>query len=668
MNPATFLRVLGPEPWQVAYVEPSCRPDDSRYGDNPNRVQKHTQFQALPEGERKPAACQSGKVGGGNGGAAGARACASPLLGCGWDSAAAGAQAIGYDHVLKTSHVFNILDARGAVGVTERARFFGRMRTLARQCAQLWVKTREELGFPLGMWKEAPPPVHPGEDSTPLTADEKRTFVLEIGSEELPPDDVSSAVRQLESAVPVLLARLRLTHGAVSVHGTPRRLAVVVSNLAGAQSNSSAEVRGPPVGKAFDASGKPTKAAEGFCRKNGVASSDIFRKADEKGSEYIFANVASVGRAAAAVLSEELPGVIEGLAFPKTMRWSSQVAYSRPLRWIMAMHGNHVVPFSYAGLLSGRQSRVLRNAPHPTIEVASAEAYSESIAAAGITIGIEQRRDSIWSDACSLAAAIGGQIPEEARGALLDEVANLVEAPAPLLGRFDERFLELPREVLTTVMRKHQRYFPVERAGGGELLPAFVAVPNGSLDEAVVRRGNEDVLRARYEDAQFFYRADVARPLASFRRQLEGVIFQAKLGSMLAKSERVELLVVPLGEALGLQEAAVETAVAASGLAMCDLATSMTFEFSSAHVHFPWGGGRESQVAEAVFESVLPRSASDALPRTDGGILLAIANRLDSIVGLFGAGCEPTASADPFGLRRSAYALVSPRRPSLPQP
>ncbi|KAL2609569.1 hypothetical protein R1flu_028142 [Riccia fluitans] len=765
MNPATFLRVLGPEPWNVAYAEPSIRPDDSRYGENPNRVQRHTQFQVI----LKPDPGNSQELYLGSLAALGIDIKAhdvrfvednweSPVLGAwglGWEvwmdgmeitqftyfqqagslslspvsveityglerilmtlqgvdhfkkieyapgitygelflenekemSAynmehanveriqkrfalyseeaeallAQGLAIPAYDNVLKTSHAFNLLDARGAVGVTERARFFGRMRALARQCAQLWVETRERLGHPLGVWEESPPLSLPASDQTAPQVDTPHAFVLEIGSEELPPQDVVSAISQLKVAIPEFLKSRRLQHGKFSVHGTPRRLVLLLDDLVPRQDTEEKEMRGPPATKAFDNDGKPTKAAEGFCKRNGVNLEDLVVKMDGK-TEYVYAVVKEQSRPTLEVLAEGLPEIISNVSFPKTMRWNSQVAYSRPLRWILALYGDAVVPFSYAGVKSGQTSRLLRNSLNPTIQVESAGEYLDSIKEAGIVLSMEERRESIWAEGSNLAASVNGRIPAEARGSLLDEVANLVESPAPLLGRFDEAFLSLPADVLTTVMRKHQRYFPVVSEATGQLLPAFIAVANGKIDEKIVREGNEGVLRARYEDAKFFYESDTSKKLAEFRPLLKGITFQEKLGSMLDKSMRVEKMVWSLGLAMGLDESSIRAAQEAAPVASADLATAMVMEFTNLAgimgKHYASKEGYSVAVQEAIFESVLPRHAEDILPRSDAGILLAVSDRLDSLVGLFAVGCQPTASADPFGMRRSAYGLV----------
>lgn len=852
MNPATFLRVLGPEPWRVAYVEPSLRPDDSRYGANPNRVQRHTQFQVILKPD--PGHAQELYLGSLSA-ALGIDARAhdvrfveddweSPVLGAwglGWevwldgmevtqftyfqqagglpvapvaveityglerilmavqgvehfrdirysrggvtygelfleneremsawnleaadvervrtrfelyDAEARGLVERGlaipaYDHLLKASHAFNVLDARGAVGVAERARFFGRMRGLARQCAGLWVKTRESLGFPLlvgggaGGARAEEEHVSDGgaavgaaaaaeardqlkvvvgeeeeeEASTGAAAPpaHRRTLVVEVGTEEIPAADVASGARQLEAAVTALLRDTwRLEHGALAVHATPRRLALVVEALAPRQARLEREVRGPPASKAFSFSVSddgsktktPTKAAEGFCKKNGVRVDDLYiKKADDASVDYVYARVTEPGRPAVDVVAESIPTVLASLAFSKTMRWGAAADpaagagagagtyYSRPVRWLLALYGDQVVPLTYAGVRSGRASRVLRTAPEPVVEVRSAEEYVAAVTGAGIALDVAARREAVWSKSKELAASVGGRlVPEdgEPESGLVDEVTNLVEAPVPILGRFDAGFLRLPPEVLTTVMRKHQRYFPVipavaaaVAAEGGEggdlradagagaagsdtkLLPWFVAVANGNIDEATVRKGNEAVLRARYEDAKFFYDSDLAKPLPAFRPLLSGLTFQAQLGSMLDKSDRLERIVPDLGRLLSLPPAALAAAAAAAPLALADLATAVVTEFTglagTMGRHYALAAGFPPAVADAVLEASLPRHAGDRAPGTPAGACLAVALRLDSLVGLFAVGCAPTATGDPFGLRRAAYGLV----------
>ncbi|XP_022733665.1 glycine--tRNA ligase, chloroplastic/mitochondrial 2 isoform X4 [Durio zibethinus] len=737
MNPLTYLRVLGPEPWNVAYVEPSIRPDDSRYGENPNRLQRHTQFQVIlkPDpGNSQDLFIRSLSALGIDVSEHDIRFVEdnweSPVLGAwglGWEiwmdgmeitqftyfqqagslqlspisveityglerilmllqgvdhfkkiqyadgitygelfmenekemSAyylehasvhhiqkhfdffeeearsllASGLAIPAYDQLLKTSHAFNILDSRGFVGVTERARYFGRMRSLARQCAQLWLKTRESLGHPLGV-------------------------VFESVDHVCPKDVREAAVIKLKDLVSQLLEKQRLNHGGIQSFGTPRRLVISVESLCPKQAESEVEVRGPPVSKTFDQQGNPTKAAEGFCRRYAVPLDSLFRKVDGK-TEYVYARVKESARVALEVLSEELPGILAKISFLKSMRWNSQVMFSRPIRWIMSLHGDAVVPFTFAGILSGNLSYGLRNTPAATVMVESAESYPSIMKNAGINIEIEDRKKKILERSNLLAKSVNGNIVIQE--SLLSEVVNLVEAPVPVLGKFNESFLELPDELLTMVMQKHQKYFAITD-DNGKLLPYFVAVANGAINEMVVRKGNEAVLRARYEDAKFFYELDTRKRFKDFRSQLKGILFHEKLGTMLDKMMRVESIVCKLSVDLRVKEDMLLIIKEAASLAMSDLATAIVTEFTSLSGimarHYALRDGYSEQTAEALLEITLPRFSGDQLPKSDVGIILAIADRLDSLVGLFSAGCQPSSTNDPFGLRRISYGLV----------
>ncbi|KAF2311052.1 hypothetical protein GH714_019304 [Hevea brasiliensis] len=765
MNPLTFLRVLGPEPWNVAYVEPSIRPDDSRYGENPNRLQRHTQFQVIlkPDpGNSQDLFIRSLSALGIDVSEHDIRFVEdnweSPVLGAwglGWEiwmdgmeitqftyfqqagslqltpisveityglerilmllqgvdhfkkiqyangitygelflenekemSAyylehasvhhvqkhfdffeeearsllASGLAIPAYDQLLKTSHAFNILDSRGFVGVTERARYFGRMRSLARQCAQLWLKTRESLEHPLGTVSET---IHLEcakdvlEAAAKKVHDNPRSFVLEIGTEEMPPQDVVHASQQLKDLVLQLLEKQRLGHGKVQAFGTPRRLVVYIESLCTRQAENEVEVRGPPVLKAFDEQGNPTKAAVGFCRRYNVSVDSLFRKVDGK-MEYIYVRITEAARLALKILSEDLPVTISKISFPKAMRWNSQVMFSRPIRWIMALHGDVVVPFAFAGVLSGNISYGLRNTPSATVQVESAESYESVMQNAGIFIEIEERKKSILERSKALSESVNGHVLIQE--SLLNEVVNLVEAPVPVLGKFKGSFLELPEDLLTMVMQKHQKYFAVVD-DSGKLLPHFIAVANGVINETVVRKGNEAVLRARYEDAKFFYEMDTRKKFSEFRSQLKGILFHEKLGTMLDKTMRIENMVTKLSLQLGIREDMLQIVQDAASLAMSDLATAVVTEFTSLSGimarHYALRDGCSEQIAEALLEITLPRFSGDILPQTEVGISLAVADRLDSLIGLFAAGCQPSSTNDPFGLRRISYGLV----------
>ncbi|MGQ9803587.1 MAG: glycine--tRNA ligase subunit beta [Anaerolineae bacterium] len=765
MNPATVLRVLGPEPWNVAYVEPSYRPDDGRYGENPNRMQMHIQFQVIlkPDpGNPQELYLQSLE-------ALGIRREEHDIrfVEDNWESPALGAWGLGWevwldgleitqftyfqqaggmtleppaveitygleritmflqqvrsvweidwdgvhtygdvllspeiehcrydferadidalrrmydlfedearrcleaglvipahDYILRCSHTFNLLDSRGAVGVTERALFFRRMRELSRQVAQAYVSQRAQMGFP---WLARlprrerspegrlppPPPPPPG----------PATLLLEIGTEELPAGDLSLALAQLREQSPALLAEARLDYEALRVLGTPRRLALLVEGLSPHQRPLEEVVKGPPTRVAFDAEGNPTPAAQGFARRQGVDVADLqVREMD--GGQYVVAIRRVEGRPAPEVLMELLPRLIAGLRFPMSMRWNETgVAFSRPIRWLVALLGDAVIPFESAGLYSGRVTRGSRPQGSPHLLLARAEEYLDRMRAHGILVDPEERRAAVAAQTAAQAARVGGRILDDPD--LLEEVTNLVEQPTAFLGHFEEEYLRLPTDVLIAVMKKHQRYFPL-LDGDGRLLPHFVAVRNGGEEYLdVVRAGNEAVLRARFADANYFYREDTARPLESFLPRLATLTFQEQLGSMLDKTRRLEELVPVVARMLGLTEEETAAARRAAHLCKADLATQMVVEFTSLQGvmgrEYALTSGEPPQVARAIFEHYLPRFAGDALPQSAAGLALGLADRLDSLAGLFAVGLVPSGSADPYGLRRDALGMV----------
>ncbi|MCA9934067.1 MAG: glycine--tRNA ligase subunit beta, partial [Anaerolineales bacterium] len=559
-----------------------------------------------------------------------------------------------HDYNLKCSHLFNVLDTRGAIGVTERANYFRRMRRIARQVAELYVAQRQRLEYPL-LPPESDASNQPSEPSLQFAQSEMpHAFLLEIGSEELPVDDLDSAVRQLNVLVPEMLTDLRLNYGRYEIFGTPRRLAVLVHKLEGRQQDLETEVKGPPADRAFDANGKPTKAAIGFARSKGLDVADL-RVVEEGGKRYVTAVVREEGQLAAAVLRDALPDLIANIKFGKSMRWnSSNVAYSRPLRWLVALYGPDVIPIEYAGVRSGSVSRGLRPEGSPLVPIDDAASYAVLMRKSGIVLVHDKRAERITSIASKLAAEKEGTIPDDP--ALLAEVANLVERPTPLRGEFEERFLALPGEVLVAVMRKHQRYFPVYD-WRGKLLPYFIAVRNGDEKHLnIVVDGNEHVIRARFADAEFFYKNDVKKQLPDFLPELDTLTFQAELGSMLDKTHRLEKLTPLIAEMLALTEH--ETAVAnrAAALAKADLATAMVVEMTSLQGimggHYATLCGESEEVAAAIAEQY------NAVSRSRAGLALALADRLDSLTGLFAAGLAPKGSNDPFALRRAALHII----------
>jgi len=763
MNPATFMRVLGPEPWNVAYVEPSIRPADGRYGENPNRWQHYYQFQVIlkpdpgdPQGMYLRSLVALGID---------PRKHDIRFVEDNWEQPALGAWGLGwevwldgqeitqftyfqqaggvvldpvaveityglerivmslqkvdtfldiqwndqrtygdlllqpeietcrynfdhagverlrvlydefeaeanaaleqgliqpaYDYILKCSHAFNLLDARGAVGVAERAALFARTRDLARRVAEGYIDQRARAGYPWGDATSDRGSSAQAEGDLGALPERVAPFVLEIGVEELPAKDLAAALDQLDRSMRDLLADLRLDFQALEVLGTPRRLVVRVEDLAAYQREDVSLVKGPPAERAFDLQGNPTKAALGFAAGKGLEVDDLAVQ-EMDGGRYVVAQVKQPGEKAAVVLQRQLPGVLKQLRFDKSMRWdNSGIAFSRPIRWLLALHGARVVPFEYAALRADRITRGLRFSEPEQESLADPDAYFDWLEAQSIQLDPASRREKILSQVQALAAEVGGIIPEDA--ALLEEVSNLVEAPAAFRGAFDERFLSLPRQVLISVMRTHQRYFPVER--DGTLLPFFIAVANtAETDLEAVQYGNEQVIRARFADAAYFFQRDLEQPLDAYLPRLKTLTFQTDLGSMFDKVKRLETLAASLSSVLGLSSEDRSTVARAATLCKADLATEMVVEMTSLQGEmgreYALRAGEPEPVAEAIFEHYLPRYAGDALPRTRPGLLLSIADRLDSLTGLFAAGLQPTGTRDPYGLRRAAMGLL----------
>jgi glycyl-tRNA synthetase len=564
-----------------------------------------------------------------------------------------------HSYVLKCSHVFNVLDARGAISTTERARAFARMRGLAREVATLWVERRKELDFPLGT-VAAPEPAAPV--SSDRAADGPATLLFEIGTEELPPAEVARAAVAVREALEQKLGATRLDHGAIATYATPRRIVATVAEVAAREPDATRTQRGPRVSAAFGPDGSPTKAGEGFARGKGVAVADLGRMTVD-GVEHVAVTSVAAGRGAVEVLSTLLADVVGDLRAERNMRWNDpRLSFSRPIRWLLAMLGDSAVPVVCSALSSGTTTRVHRTADPAEIKVPSADGYLELLAANDITVDSESRRQAIVEAAGRLAAEAGGAVDTEAESSLVDEITNLVEQPYAILGGFSADYLQLPEAILTTVMRKHQRYLPV-RGEQGQLLPAFVAVANGSCDPATVRAGNEAVLRARYEDAAFFWRADLKIAPQELRRGLGKLTFEERLGSMADRADRIATLAAALADLAGLDDADRETVRRAGQLAKFDLASQMVIELSSLAGtmarEYALRAGEPEAVAQALYEMELPRHANDNLPLTVPGAVLALADRFDLLTGLLAVGVTPSGSSDPFGLRRSALGIAS---------
>ncbi|MFB9699384.1 glycine--tRNA ligase subunit beta, partial [Amorphoplanes digitatis] len=540
----------------------------------------------------------------------------------------------------------------------DRAAEFARMRRLAGDVAKLWQARREELGHPLGLIGQAPP-AEPA--AAARTGDEPRTLVFEIGTEELPPSEARAAREELRRTITDGLGTTRLHHGDIQVLATPRRLIAVVAGVAAREEDHVRVVKGPKVAAAYDADGVPTKALQGFLQGQGATLAEV-EEQDVKGARHVVVVRQEAGGAAPEVLAGVLAKIVSGLRSSKNMRWNDpQLSFSRPVRWLTALWGDDVVPVAVSTLAAGRTTRLLRTAASPVVPVASAETFLETLAANGILTDPEDRLTAIAGGATDLVRS-AGVIDLAGEAALLNQIAYLVEAPTPLLGTFDPGYLSLPEPVLTSVMRKHQRYLPVRDAAGA-LLPMFVTVANGPVDVDLVRAGNEAVLRARYEDAAFFYRADRQTPLAAMLERLTRLTFTDKLGSMADRAGRIAALATALAGPLGLDS---PTLRRAAELVKFDLGSQLVTEMTSlAGImarDYALNAGESEAVARAVYESELPRNTGDDLPATTEGALLSLADRLDLFVGLAATVGLPTSSSDPFAVRRAVLGLVAVHR------
>ena len=490
------------------------------------------------------------------------------------------------------------------------------------------------------------------------------TFLLEVGTEELPAQFVASALAQWRSRIPADLKANVLTPDRMEVFGTPRRLAVLVHGLPEQQPQQIEEIKGPPATTAFK-DGKPTPAALGFAKKQGVDVADFELRPTDKG-EFVYIRKVIEGRNTPEVLAELIPQWIFGLEGKRFMRWADgDLRFSRPVRWLVSLWDDQILPIQIENdgvvVRSDRHSsghRVLHRDP---VVIATAADYPKALAAAFVQVDPAQRETVIVEQVKAVAKSVGG-VAEISEG-LLAEVVFLVEWPTAVTGTFDETFLELPAEVVTTEMVSHQRYFPVRNATG-ELLPYFITVSNGDpAKSAVIASGNERVIRARLSDGQFFFKADQVIPLVDYLPKLETVTFQADLGSVRAKVDRIQHNAQRIAEQLHVDASTAATLDRAALLCKADLVTQMVGEFPELQgvmgEKYALASKELKAVATAIAEHYLPRGAEDGLPQSLAGQVVAIADRLDTLVCIFGLGMLPTGSSDPFALRRSANAILN---------
>ena len=497
----------------------------------------------------------------------------------------------------------------------------------------------------------------------------KATFLLEIGTEELPATFVSQAIQQWQELIPKTLTEAYLTNDTVNIYATPRRLAVVINGLPIKQPDRVEVIKGPPAKAAFK-DGKPTKAAEGFTKKQGVELNDLEIRPTEKG-DFVFVNKKIQGKQTKVIVTELIPEWINKLEGKRFMRWADgDIKFPRPIRWLVVLLNDQILPINLENgsekITSDRFSyghRVLHPKP---VEIVQAKDYVENLRKAYIEVDYKQRKSKIEQQIQTAANKIKGkaEIPTE----LLAEVTNLVEWPTAIVGKFDEEFLILPGEVITTVMVTHQRYFPVLKSTRTtkeiELLPYFITISNGDPEKSeIIATGNERVIKARLADGQFFYKTDLAKSLESYLPELETVTFQAKLGSMGEKVKRIVNIAKLIAEQLEVSQDESKNIERAALLCKADLVTQMVYEFPELQgvigEKYARAGGETEAVATAIFEHYLPRGAGDILPETISGQVVSLADKLDTLVSIFGLGMLPTGSADPFALRRAANAVIN---------
>lgn len=486
---------------------------------------------------------------------------------------------------------------------------------------------------------------------------EKRTLAFEIGTEEIPAFDLAGAVKQLSTMVPSLLDDAAIPHGAVKIFSSPRRLIVIAEEIPEATEEKNEVFKGPSAKIAFDTEGNPTKAAQGFARGKGVDPSSLVVE-----DGYVYARTHTPSVNVASLLSSVLNKIIHGLSWPRSQRWGVQSEYfTRPVRWIVALFGNEVIDFTFAGLVAGRTTYGHRFLAPGPFEVADADSLVDVVRSASV-IPSEAEREQVIREGVAKAEAETG-FTAVLHPKTLVEVINLAEYPTVLVGTFDEEFLKVPEEIIVDAMLVHQRYFPLYDKDG-KLTNRFIVVSNGdpACAETIVD-GNERVVRARLYDAKFFYDEDLKQPLESYVDHLGEVVFQEKLGTMLDKTNRIQCLADHLAEDAGLAGQDLSDVERAARLCKADLVTSAVVEFTSVQgvmgSYYAAASGETAQVAQAIEQHYRPRFAGDEAPDTVVGKIVAIADKLDTVCGLFAVGQGPTGSSDPFALRRSAIGIVA---------
>ncbi len=768
-NPATFLRCLGPEPYNAAYVEPSKRPKDGRYGENPNRVQLFHQFQVI----LKPSPIDVQETYLRSLQALGLNLkehdirfvhddWESPTLGAyglGWEVWVDGMevtqftyfQAVGslplkpitveityglerlamylqnvdnlfdlkwneqytygairkrseiewsiynfseastkmwlhhfddfeqeakdliaknlplpaYDFIIKASHAFNMLDARGVISVTERTGYIGRIRDLARLVATEYLTSREKEGFPLLKLQEPPPVKTRRAAKLPRRFDpyHHSQFLLEIGSEQLPASFIPLGMESLKQKMEALLKELGVSHGEIEVYGTPRRLGALVHRLPEGQASKTVERRGPSLSAIFDARGEMTAQGLGFLKAVGASSCSLEElkagKAEnlELRGDYLYAKVTEKGKSIYELLSDRLPTLILGLDFPKKMRWASfDLLYPRPIHWIVALYGEKIVPVTLGPILSDRTSYGhAQRMPGKCVLREAGEIFT-ALKQHQVLASPSERRAVIQQLLLLSQASLKLRVVEEER--VLQEVVYLTEWPELQVAEFDPAFLKVPKEVLISEMIEHQRYFPLENQKG-ELVSRFLITADNT-PSALIAKGNQKVLSARLNDGLFLYEQDRKIPLEKFNEKLKLITFQKELGSLMDKVFRLTSHVEILHGILGLSD--LKTVSRAALLCKADLASELVGEFPHLQgiigKYYALDQKEDRAVALAIEEHLFPKSELGSLPQTEAGVILSLADKIDNLLAYFSVGLKPTSSSDPYALRRTSLGLL----------
>ncbi len=568
---------------------------------------------------------------------------------------------------MKASHAFNMLEARGVLSVTERTGYIARVRELAILAATEFLVAREKLGFPLLERlekKEKKITIPPLPES--FNANEKSDFLLEIGSEELPATFVPIGNQNLKTGIEKLLKESDLTFESLSIYGTPRRLIVLVKNLAHGTEDKETTRKGPPASTVFDENGDVTKQGLGFFKSLGINSPPKLSEINDhpvlyiqeiKGNDYLMADIASKGKSTAEILSKNLPKLISDLSFPKKMRWSDlDISYARPLKWIVALHGSEIVPFEIAEIVSGKETRGHSQLCNKTFLIENASDYVSRLKEHKVMVDIGERKKSIESQLIAIENRTRTTAIQKEK--VLKQVLYLSEWPELESASFDKNFLKIPDEVIISEMVEHQKYFPLVTQTGA-LAPLFIITADNTPNE-VIKEGNQNVLSARLSDGIFLYEEDLKTSLDAFARKLEMIIFQKELGTMAEKVDRLKRLAITITQILNLGNE--KTVERGATLCKADIASELVKEFPDLQgtigKHYALHQKEEEEVASAIEEHWLPKSEGGVLPESRTGIILSLADKLDNLISYFKVGLKPTSSSDPYALRRQAIGVI----------